>query len=1002
MNPLATSTNSAPLSIVSLTPKIDTDAPPDTNIVITFSEAIVKGSGNIIITAINNSKIVLWESIDSPLITISGNTLTLNPAIDFGPVQAFSIEIPSGFVKSLNDTPLTVPSYTTYVFRTDYAQYPILFEGTDNGELIYGSTLHDTINGAGGSDTIYGNSGNDILNGGNEDDQAIGDRIEGGDGNDTLHGNGGNDQLVGDAGDDRLYGDFGADSLQGSRGNDYLDGGSSNDLLIDGEGNNTLVGGEGDDVLNAYTNDDTAYNIVDGGSGNDYLIASGSVDIQGGDGDDTIKISGNSATTRTSTLDGGNGSDLFNITLSRSLQAVIATGGSGIDTYLISNFYSSSSGSFVINDFSPGHNGDQFDLQSFLPSNTDQTYNPFSESGSLRLRQDGQDTLLKQIYSGQEWVIARLKNVSLNQLTTDNFIGGISPTGSLAGFNLVGTANNDSITGSLLNDTLRGGIGADTLEGGVGSDILVGGDDNASNDDDSLFGDDGNDLLQGGAGKDILAGGRGNDTLQGGDGDDSLYGGTGIDTLNAGIGNDYLYASAGMANGDDGDDTIVFNVVLSNESLFVSGGNGIDTFEVNAYNPGANGVTRPGGFDNNLMSITTPHTKDCTITDFSPEAGERIDLSLIYKFYGNPFTGNPFGKAGYLRAEQINNDVMISIDADGAEGTEYDMEPVLKLENIRLNALSGRNFVGNWNPNGSEEGITVNGTTGDDLINGDKLNDKLFGLTGDDTLEGGFGDDQLMGGAGNDVLLGGAGFDQATYTKAFTNYQINKTTNGLTISDKTLTEGIDAVNTVERLLFSDISINLKMKEKAATISASEVKTLIEIYVAFFNRPPDADGLSYWIDQIKSGTSISAISESFYNIGASDQYAALTGFTTNMSNADFVHTFYKNVLGRSEGADAGGLAYWMGKLASGESTRGSLAQDILNSAHTFKGDATYGYVADLLDNKYLVGRTVAVDWGLTDNVNAYSHGVAIAKAVTPTDISAALQLVGVSASDMTFI
>ncbi|MBC3808375.1 DUF4214 domain-containing protein [Undibacterium seohonense] len=193
-----------------------------------------------------------------------------------------------------------------------------------------------------------------------------------------------------------------------------------------------------------------------------------------------------------------------------------------------------------------------------------------------------------------------------------------------------------------------------------------------------------------------------------------------------------------------------------------------------------------------------------------------------------------------------------------------------------------------------------------------------------------------------------------------------------------------------------------MKEKAATISAAEVKTLIEIYVAFFNRIPDADGLSYWIDQVKSGTSMSAISESFYNIGASPQYASLTGFTANMSNADFIHTFYKNVLGRSEGADTGGLDYWMGKLAAGQSTRGSLAQDILNSAHTFKGNATYGYVADLLDNKYLVGKTLAIDWGITYNVDAYGRGVAIAKAVTPTDMTAALQLVGISASEMSFI
>ncbi len=76
----------------------------------------------------------------------------------------------------------------------------------------------------------------------------------------------------------------------------------------------------------------------------------------------------------------------------------------------------------------------------------------------------------------------------------------------------------------------------------------------------------------------------------------------------------------------------------------------------------------------------------------------------------------------------------------------------------------------------------------------------------------------------------------------------------------------------------------------------------------------------------------------------------------------LEAFYKNVLGRPEGADAGGLAYWNGKLSSGESTRSSLANDILGSAHTFKGDATWGWVADLLDNKIAVANKIAIEWG----------------------------------------
>jgi serralysin len=108
-----------------------------------------------------------------------------------------------------------------------------------------------------------------------------------------------------------------------------------------------------------------------------------------------------------------------------------------------------------------------------------------------------------------------------------------------------------------------------------------------------------------------------------------------------------------------------------------------------------------------------------------------------------------------------------------------------------------------------------------------------------------------------------------------------------------------------------------------------------------------------------------------------------------------------VLGRSDGADAEGLAYWTGELASGRASNGSLVSTILNSAHTFKGDATYGWVANLLDNKLAVAKTFAIDWGLNNNTPAesISQGMAIAAAVTPTGTAAAIALIGVTASEL---
>ncbi|HJW57095.1 MAG TPA: DUF4214 domain-containing protein, partial [Burkholderiaceae bacterium] len=190
------------------------------------------------------------------------------------------------------------------------------------------------------------------------------------------------------------------------------------------------------------------------------------------------------------------------------------------------------------------------------------------------------------------------------------------------------------------------------------------------------------------------------------------------------------------------------------------------------------------------------------------------------------------------------------------------------------------------------------------------------------------------------------------------------------------------------------TVSLGIGNKATSIAAADLKTLIELYVAYFNRVPDAQGLEYWIDQFKAGQSIEQIGKSFY--AAAILYSSVTGYAASMTNADFVKIIYKNVLGRST-VDQEGLDYWTNSLANGSETRGTLIRTILWSAHTFKGDATYGYVADLLDNKVTVANNFTVQQGLSYNTatDSISKGMAIAAAVTPTGVAAALKLIGVS-------
>ena len=260
---------------------------------------------------------------------------------------------------------------------------------------------------------------------------------------------------------------------------------------------------------------------------------------------------------------------------------------------------------------------------------------------------------------------------------------------------------------------------------------------------------------------------------------------------------------------------------------------------------------------------------------------------------------------------------------------------------------------------------------------------------------GTFANDTLQGGAGNDTIDGGAGTDTTQFQGKLSSYKVTMSgVNGTVTDSVTARDGMDTLKNIEHLRFADFDINTGIKALVGSMNIATVQRVMELYVAFFNRTPDSDGLTYWLGQSKVGASTTQIAESFYGVGV--QYTSLTGFSSTMTTTDFINVVYRNVLGRADGADAGGLQYWTEKLTSGKETRGSLVSTILDAAHTYKGDATYGWVANLLDNKITVATKVAIDWGLnylTADASV-TNGMAIAKAVTPTDITAAIILVGV--------
>ena len=139
----------------------------------------------------------------------------------------------------------------------------------------------------------------------------------------------------------------------------------------------------------------------------------------------------------------------------------------------------------------------------------------------------------------------------------------------------------------------------------------------------------------------------------------------------------------------------------------------------------------------------------------------------------------------------------------------------------------------------------------------------------------------------------------------------------------------------------------------ASLSATEATrdNVAKLYVATFDRAPDAAGLEYWVNT--SGLSLEGIATSFF-----DQDETKLLYPTNTANNAFVESVYQNLFNRS--ADALGLDYWVGQLDSGAVSTSVFIQAVIDGA---KDDAN-GNDASTLTNKAKVGLTFA-NYGYDD-------------------------------------
>ncbi len=208
--------------------------------------------------------------------------------------------------------------------------------------------------------------------------------------------------------------------------------------------------------------------------------------------------------------------------------------------------------------------------------------------------------------------------------------------------------------------------------------------------------------------------------------------------------------------------------------------------------------------------------------------------------------------------------------------------------------------------------------------------------------------------SGEDSIDGGAGADRVVFADTQQGQMTLAFQGAVTFaSDRSAEENRTAMFSVETLeTQGGVELQLDRHDGIGQISAENLTTLTELYIAYFDRAADALGLSFWATVFeKDGLSFEEIADEFFT--QPETVALYSG----VSDSEFVTEVYQNVFGR--GPDQDGLDFWTGQLAAGDVTESGFILDFLAGARADTGspdDVAY------IENKTDIGLYFAVVQG----------------------------------------
>jgi len=642
---------------------------------------------------------------------------------------------------------------------------------------------------------------------------------------------------------------------------------------------------------------------TEGTVGDDFLLGGDEPDtLNGGDGNDNLYGNDNN-----DTLDGGPGADMLDG--GRGVDALI--GGSGNDTYYV------------------------------------------DDAGDIITETNALDTEIDTVISSVNWALA--ENLENLTLTVSAALNG---TGNGLDNVLIGNSAANLLNGEGGDDTLTGNGGNDTLIGGSGLDIA------------KYFGVQSEySIINNGDGSWTVS-----DAVEGRDGTDTL---TEIESLlfsdqtfvldtTAPTVSSFNPADGAIAVATTANVIVTFNEDIQRGAgsivLKTAAGTMVETFDVATSSQLAiagatltidptsilahgtdyfvafalgtlkdlvgNAYVGTATYDfTTVADITAPTVLSFSPTDAATDVSTSANIVVTLDESIQRGTGNivlktatgvtveTFEAASSDRLSIADATITINPTGPLANNTHY----FVTFETGTIKDLAGNACVG---------------TTSYDFTTTPPPGQNITGTSGDDALTGGLGDDTFNGGDGVDTLI---------LSGLPSQYHLNgNILNG--------DEGTDSLSSIEQFHFGTpyvvdldpIALIDPDGEGPNIPPATELlQNISDLYIAYFNRAPDVDGLMYWFSEIYNDKlTLYSTAQSFTD---SPEYKAT--YPEGLSNRDFIERIYQNLFDREP--DTEGWNYWDNDLNHG-TPRNVFIYTVIKGAFAPTGSASD---KALLNNKH---------------------------------------------------